>query len=156
MKNGEERFLEYINEQTYIELSKEENITKEELINWGLELGLSKPNEADSSLMIKDKLLENGITYLDLYNRFKDRAYGIHPSRFENKFKVNSYQRRKMIETGFIKVAYYKEEEIFPGRFEKVAFFNPKWYFNININDIEDWRIENIKGYGKEQLKLDI
>ena len=156
MKNGEERFLEYINEQTYIELSKEENITKEELINWCLELGLSKPNEADSSLMIKDKLLENGITYLDLYNSFKDRAYGIHPSRFENKFKVNSYQRRKMIETGFIKVAYYKEEEIFPGRFEKVAFFNPKWYFNININDIEDWRIENIKGYGKEQLKLDI
>jgi len=156
MKNGEERFLDYINEQTYIELSKEENITKEELINWCLELGIKDIYDLESSLMIKDKLLENGITYLDLYNRFKDKAYGIHPSRFENKFKVNSYQRRKMIETGFIKVAYYKEEEIFPGRFEKVAFFNPKWYFNININDIEDWRIENIKGYGKEQLKLDI
>lgn len=156
MKNGEERFLEYINEQTYIELSKEENITKEELINWCLELGIKDIYDLESSLMIKDKLLENGITYLDLYNRFKDKAYGIHPSRFENKFKVNSYQRRKMIETRFIKVAYYKEEEIFPRRFEKVAFFNPKWYFNININDIEDWRIENIKGYGKEQLKLDI
>lgn len=91
MKNGEERFLEYINEQTYIELSKEENITKEELINWCLELGIKDIYDLESSLMIKDKLLENGITYLDLYNRFKDKAYGIHPSRFENKFKVNSY-----------------------------------------------------------------
>lgn len=156
MKNGEERFLEYINEQTYIELSKEENISKTEIIKWGLELGISDISNSQSSLMIKDKLLQNGITYLDIYNKFKHKSYGIHPSRFENKFKVNSYQRRKMIETGFIKVAYYKEEEIYPGRFEKVPFFNPKWYFNLNVNDIEDWRINNIKGYGKEQLKLDI
>jgi hypothetical protein len=145
MKNGEERFLEYINEQTYIELSKEENISKTEIIKWGLELGISDISNS-----------QNGITYLDIYNKFKHKSYGIHPSRFENKFKVNSYQRRKMIETGFIKVAYYKEEEIYPGRFEKVPFFNPKWYFNLNVNDIEEWRINNIKGYGKEQLKLDI
>lgn len=156
MKSGEERFLEYITEQTYIELSKEENISKDEIIYWSLEIGIDDIINSQSSLMIKDKLLQSGITYLDIYNKFKHKAYGIHPSRFENKFKVNSYQRRKMIDTGFIKVAYYKEEEIYPGRFEKVPFFNPKWYFNINSNDIEEWRINNIKGYGKEQLKLDI
>ena len=156
MKSGEERFLEYINNQTYIEFSKEENISKDEIIAWGLELGIKDISSLKSSLMIKDKLLEKGITYLDIYNKFKHKSYGIHPSRFENKFKVNSYQRRKMIEKGFIKVAYYKEEEIFPGRFEKVPFFNPKWYFNLNVNDIENWRINNIQGYGKEQLKLDI
>lgn len=156
METDKERFLEYINQETHIELAKENNICREEVINWCLELGLSKPNEIDSNLMIKDILLQNGITYLDFYNRFKHKAYGIHPSRFENKFKVNSYQRRKMIETEFIKVAYYKDEEIYPGRFEKVPFFNPEWYFNTNINDIEEWRVNNIKGYGKEQLKLDI
>lgn len=156
MKTGKERFIEYINEQTYIELTKEKNICRKELIEWCIELGLNKPNELHSNLMIKDKILESGVAYLDFYNRFKHKAYGIHPSRFDNKFKVNNYQRRKMIESGFIKVAYYKDEEIFPGRFEKVPFFNPKWYFNINLNDIEDWRIDNIKGYGKQQLKLDI
>lgn len=154
--DGKDRFLQYIEEQTYIELSKEESITKEDLINWALELGIKDITNSQSSLMIKDMLLENGITYIDIYNKFENIAYGIHPSRFENKFKVNSYQRRKMIETGFIKVAYYKIEEIFPKRFEKVPFFNPKWYFNINRNDIEEWRIKNIKGYGKQQLKLDI
>ena len=151
-----DRFLEYIEEQTYIELTKEKNISSEELINWCLELGLSKTKKVDSKLMIKDNLLENGITYLDFYNRFKDRAYGIHPSRFSNKFRVNNYQRRKMIDTNFIKVAYYKDEEIFPGRIEKVPFFNPKWYFSINFNDIEIWRADNIKGYNNKQLRMDI
>lgn len=150
------RFLEYIEEQTYIELTKEKNISSEELINWCLELGLSKPKKVDSKLIIKDNLLENGITYLDFYNRFKDKAYGIHPSRFSNKFRVNNYQRKKMIDTNFINVAYYKDEEIFPGRIEKVPFFNPKWYFSINFNDIEIWRADNIKGYNNKQLRMDI
>lgn len=151
-----DRFLEYIEEQTYIELTKEKNISSEELINWCLELGLSKPKKVDSKLMIKDNLLENGITYLDFYDRFKYRAYGIHPSRFSNKFRVNNYQRKKMIDTNFINVAYYKDEEIFPGRIEKVPFFNPEWYFSINFNDIEIWRADNIKGYNNKQLRMDI
>ena len=151
-----DRFLEYIEEQTYIELTKEKNISSEELVNWCLELGLSKHKKSDSKLIIKERLLENGITYLDFYNRFKDRAYGIHPSRFSNKFRVNNYQRKKMIDTNFIKVAYYKDEEIFPGRIEKVPFFNPKWYFSINFNDIEIWRADNIKGYNNKQLRMDI
>lgn len=153
---GKDRFLEYIEEQTYIELTKEKNISSEELVNWCLELGLSKPKKLDSKLTIKDNLLENGITYLDFYNRFKDKAYGIHPSRFSNKFRVNNYQRKKMIDTNFINVAYYKDEEIFPGRIEKVPFFNPKWYFSINFNDIEIWRADNIKGYNNKQLRMDI
>lgn len=151
-----DRFLEYIEEQTYIELTKEKNISSEELINWCLELGLSKPKKVDSKLIIKDNLLETGITYLDFYNRFKDKAYGIHPSRFSNKFKINNYQRRKMIDTEFIQVAYYKDEEIFRGRIEKVPFFNPEWYFNINPHDIEIWRADNIKGYNNKQLRMDI
>ncbi|CAM2079498.1 MAG: hypothetical protein NSGCLCUN01_03718 [uncultured Clostridium sp.] len=151
-----DRFSKYIEEQTYIELTKEENISREELINWCLELGLNKDKKVDSKLMIKDNLLEFGITYLDFYNRFKDRAYGIHPSRFSNKFRVNNYQRKKMVDTNFIKVAYYKDEEIFPGRIEKVPFFNPEWYFSINFNDIEIWRADNIKGYNNKQLRMDI
>lgn len=156
MKNGKERFLEYIEEQTYIELTKEENIKSEEIIEWCLELGLNRPKEYESILMIKDKILKNGVKYLDFYNRFKDKAYGIHPSRFSNKFKVNNYQRRKMIDTGFIQVAYYKDEEIFPGRIEKVPFFNPKWYFNVDSDDIEMWRADEIRGYNKKQMKMDI
>ena len=57
MKSGEERFLEYITEQTYIELSKEENISKDEIIYLGLEIGIDDISNSQSSLMIKDKLL---------------------------------------------------------------------------------------------------
>ena len=149
------RFLEHIEKETKREILAE-HIKRENLKEWWSELELGNLNDEYTSLEIKDILLREGVTYLDFYNRFKDRAYGIHPSRFDNRFKINPYQRRKMIEIGFIKVAYYKNEEIYPGRFEKVPFFDAEQYFNLNINDIEDWRINNIKGYGKEQLKLDI
>ena len=156
MENGKERLLEYINEQTYIELSKEENITREDLNKWCKELEIDELNNDKSTLNYIEHLYNKGINFIDFYNRFKYKAYGIHPSRFSNKFKVNNYQRRKMIDTEFINVAYYKDEEIFPGRVEKVPFFNPEWYFNTNFNDIEKWRAENIKGYRNQQLKLDI
>lgn len=156
MENGKERLLEHINGETYIELIKEENITRDDLNKWCKELGIDELNNDKSTLNYIEHLQSKGIDFIDFYNRFKYKAYGIHPSRFSNKFKVNNYQRRKMIDTNFIKVAYYKDEEIFPGRIEKVPFFNPEWYFNINFNEVEKWRAENIKGYGKEQLKLDI
>ncbi|WP_404988759.1 hypothetical protein [Clostridium culturomicium] len=156
MGYGKERLLEYINEQTYIELSKEDNITREELNKWCKELEIDELNNNNSTLKYIEHLNSKGISFIDFYNRFKHKAYGIHPSRFSNKFKVNNYQRKKMIDTNFINIAYYKDEEIFPGRIEKVPFFNPEWYFNIELDDIEKWRIENIKGYGKEQLRLDI
>lgn len=156
MGYGKERLLEYINEQTYIELSKEDNITREELNKWCKELEIDELNNNNSTLKYIEHLNSKGISFIDFYNRFKHKAYGIHPSRFSNKFKVNNYQRKKMIDTNFINIAYYKDEEIFPGRIEKVPFFNPEWYFNIELDDIEKWRIENIKGYGKEQLRVDI
>ncbi|MBS6503460.1 MAG: hypothetical protein KH415_17895 [Clostridium sp.] len=156
MENGKERLLEHINGETCIELIKEENITRDDLNKWCKELGIDELNNDKSTLNYIEHLQSKGIDFIDFYNRFNYKAYGIHPSRFSNKFKVNNYQRRKMIDTNFIKVAYYKDEEIFPGRIEKVPFFNPEWYFNINFNEVEKWRAENIKGYGKEQLKLDI
>ena len=157
MKVGCERFLEYIEEQTYIELtcSSCNSITTKELIEWCNELGINKVDLA-SKLMIKDKLIDEGFTCLEFYNRFKHKAYGIHPSRFSNKFKVNSYQRKKMIETNFLDIAYYKKEEIFPNRFEKVPFINAEKYFQLTKEDIEIWRADNIKGYNMKQLKMDI
>lgn len=155
MENSIDRFSQYISEQIYVELSKEKNIKIDELIEWGKELGLANYLKLDSYLVIKE-LLKNGVTYLDFYNRFKDRAYGIHPSRFDNKFKVNNYQRRKMIDTGFLKIAYYKEEEIYPGRIEKVPFLDAEAYFNLTKEDIEIWRADNIRGYNGKQMKMDI
>lgn len=155
MENSIDRFSQYISEQIYVELSKEKNIKIDELIEWGKELGLANSLKLDSYSMIKE-LLKNGVTYLDFYNRFKDRAYGIHPSRFDNKFKVNNYQRRKMIDTGFLKIAYYKEEEIYPGRIEKVPFLDAEVYFNLTKEDIEIWRADNIRGYNRKQMKMDI
>ncbi|MFQ9977033.1 hypothetical protein HF846_12535 [Clostridium cadaveris] len=155
MENSIDRFSQYISEQIYVELNKEKNIKLNELIEWKKELGLANSLKLDSYSMIKE-LLKNGVTYLDFYNRFKDRAYGIHPSRFDNKFKVNNYQRRKMIDTGFLEIAYYKEEEIYPGRIEKVPFLDAEAYFNLTKEDIEIWRADNIRGYNGKQMKMDI
>nr|WP_278679970.1 hypothetical protein [Clostridium paraputrificum] len=155
MKSENDRFLRYMEEQTKVEFLNQVNINRKDIKLFAKKFGVVV-NESDFRLDILDKLLFNGVGYLDIYNEFKDRAYGIHPSRFSNKFKVNNYQRKKMIETNFIKVAYYKDEEIYPGRYEKVPFFNPKWYFNITINDIETWRADNIKGYNAKQLKIEL
>lgn len=61
-----------------------------------------------------------------------------------------------MIETKFLNIAYFREEEIFKGRFEKVPFFNAEQYFNLTFNDVELWRADHIRGYNEKQLKLDI
>lgn len=156
MYNIQERLLTHISEQTKSEILNNRAITRIDLENWCKELKIDELTKDIETLDYIEYLYGKGITALDFYHRFKSKAYGIHPSRFSNKFKVNNYQRKKMIETGFIEVAYYRDEEIYPGRLEKVPFFNAEWYFNINFNEIEKWRINNIKGYGKEQLKLDI
>ncbi|MFQ8921941.1 MAG: hypothetical protein ACLR60_08610 [Clostridium paraputrificum] len=155
MKSENDRFLQYIEEQTKVEFLSQVNIHRKDIELFAEEVGVLV-NESDFNLDILNSLLANGIFYLDIYNRFKDIAYGIHPSRFSNKFKVNNYQRKKMIETNFIEVAYYKNEEIYPGRYEKVPFFNPEWYFNTTIDDIEIWRADNIKGYNMKQLKMEV
>ncbi|WP_294364956.1 hypothetical protein [uncultured Clostridium sp.] len=149
------RFLEHIEKETKLEISGE-HIKREDLKAWWNELELGNLSDEYTSLEIKNILLKEGVTYLDFYNRFKDRAYGIHPSRFENRFKINPYQRRKMIETKFLNIAYFREEEIFKGRFEKVPFFNAEQYFNLTFNDVELWRADHIRGYNEKQLKLDI
>jgi len=156
MNRLNERFLEYIHKQTYLELTNENIITREELNEWCEELKINKPSDEKSTLYYIEYLSKEGITYLDFYNRYKHKAYGIHPSRFDNKFKVNKYQRRKMIDTGYLKIAYYKLEEIYPKRFEEVPFLNAEKYFEITKEDIEIWRAENIKGYKFKQLRLDI
>ena len=157
MESVNDRFLQYIEEQTKVEFTAKLNINimKKDILLLAERFGVVV-SKKDLRLEILDKLLASGVTYLDIYNDFKDRAYGIHPSRFSNKFKVNNYQRKKMIETNFIEVAYYKNEKIYPGRYEKVPFFNPEWYFNTTIDDIEIWRADNIKGYNNKQLKMEL
>ncbi len=123
MEYGEKRLLEYINGETYIELSKEENITRDDLNKWCKELGIDELNNDKSTLNYIEHLQSKGINFIDFYNRFKHKAYGIHPSRFSNnkhkaygihpsrfsnKFKVNNYQRRKMIKIRHINAEYVK------------------------------------------------
>lgn len=156
-KSGQERFLKYIEEQTKLEFSAQLNVN---ILKKGI-LSLADKfevvvSEKDLRLDILNKLLANGVTYLNIYNEFKDMAYGIHPSRFTNKFGINKYQKKKMEETGFIKIAYKKAEKIMPGIYGAVPYYDPEWYFNINIEDIEKWRCENIKGYEAKQLKMEL
>ncbi|WP_099313585.1 MULTISPECIES: hypothetical protein [Clostridium] len=156
-KSAEERFLEYIEEQTKIEFTIKQhiNIIKERILEFASKVGI-EANRKESRLEILDKLLNKGVTYLDIYNEFKDIAYGIHPSRFTNKFGINKYQKKKMEETGFIKIAYRKAEKIMPGIYGAVPYYNPQWYFNTTIEDIENWRCKNIKGYEVKQLKMEL
>jgi len=158
-KSSEELFSDYIKATTEILLSDRRRIeiTRDNLIKWCEEVGLEKPKGKDTRVDIANNLLKNGITYVNFYERFKYKSYGIHPSRFSNKFKVNQYQRKKMESTGFIDILYSKNEKIFTGRYGNVPYYNPKWYFSISQKDIEKWRYKHIKGYEKnKQIKLDI
>ncbi len=158
-KSSEELFLDYIKATTETLLTVKLNveITKDDLIKWCEEIGLDRPKVKDTKIDIANNLLKNGIAYLEFYERFSYKAYGIHPSRFSNKFEVNQYQRKKMESTGFIDILYSKNEKIFTGRYGNVPYYNPKWYFSISQKDIEKWRYKHIKGYEKnKQIKLDI
>ncbi|EKQ50283.1 MULTISPECIES: hypothetical protein [unclassified Clostridium] len=128
------------------------NPTKEQLINWCNELGM-KIKSKDTKDIVIDKLLENGITWMDLYNKYKHAAYGIHPSIFNNKFNVTKYQREKMVKTGFLEIMYYQYDKIMPGIHSNVPYYSAEQYFSLTIEDIEIWKQKNIRGYKKDHDK---
>ena len=43
-----------------------------------------------------------------------------------------------------------------PGIYGAVPYYNPQWYFNTTIEDVEIWRCKNIKGYEVKQLKMEL
>jgi len=120
--------------------------TKEWMINWCNELNI-KIKSKDTKDIVIDKLLEHGITWMDFYNKYKHAAYGIHPTTFNDKFNVTKYQREKMVKTGFIEMMYYQYDKIMPGIHADVPYYSAEQYFSLNIDDIETWKQENIRGY---------
>lgn len=125
--------------------------TKEWLVNWCNELEIKIKNKDTKDIVI-DKLLEHGIKWIDFYNKYKHSAYGIHPSTLNDKFNVTKYQREKMVKTGFLEIMYYQYDKIMPGIHADVPYYSPEQYFKLNLQDIEAWKQENIRGYKEKKL----
>ena len=120
--------------------------TKGWMVNWCNELGIEIKRK-DTKENVINKLLQHGITWMDFYNKYKHAAYGIHPATFNNKFNVTKYQREKMVKTSFIEIMYYQYDKIMPGIHSDVPYYSAEQYFSLNIEDLEKWKKENIRGY---------
>lgn len=141
-------FLEYLKKETRkLVVIKEGDfgISKTDLVNWGKEVGIDLKGE--TRLMITKELLGRGFEYLDFYNRYKYKAYGINTSIICRRFRINNNQLRKMIDDGFLKVEYYKNDKMNNGKVIRKIFINAENYFDLTINKIECWKSLNINMY---------
>jgi hypothetical protein len=125
-------------------------VNREELFNLCEELGIKSPPKKTLKMDLVYYLIENGVTWRQLYDRYKSYAFGIHPSYVEEKFNLNKSQRKKMEDLGFLEVAYKVRTKVFTATYADVSYYSAEQFFNLTIEDVEKWKCENIRGYRKK------
>lgn len=112
------------------------------------------PKGKIKSNLTKDFMIDEILkkrTLLDIYNQYRDSEFGIKPSRWIYKFKLNPSQRKKMEKEDYLlHVVYYNYEKVFTGTYADVPYYRAEDYFKYSPEEVEKWKEENIRGYKKK------
>lgn len=146
----EESFLRHIVENveycdTHI------GINKEELFKLCEEKNIPIPPRKIVKKDLIDYLVSQGVSWSEFYVRWKHCTFGIHPSMIEKKFNINKTQRKKMEQLGFLKVAYKINTKVFTNTYADVPYYDAEQYFLLTLDEVEAWKIKNIRGYRKRK-----
>lgn len=92
----------------------------------------------------------------DMYNEYKDRAFGLKRLDWMKKFGLTAHQMKKMVEQEFLLIPGFKrEEKVFTGTYAEVQYYEAKNYFNYTVEEVEEWKMNNIRGYKKKKERED-
>ncbi len=127
-------FESYLRKETRALLvtRKEGYISKFDLTKWAVELNLNVNGE--SRLAIFKELISSGVKYIDFYNRFKYKAYGIPNYIVCGKLRINNNKLMKLVREDRIKIMYSRKEE-FEGIEKNVYFIDAEKYYELLNND---------------------
>lgn len=123
-------------------------VYKTDLIDYCKELGI-KVNYKDDKTALYDKLIKR-TTHYKIYLRFRGGALGVPSHWYEEKFGVTKSQRKKMIDSGFIKIRYTVDTKVFTNTYADVPYADAHQFFVIMTQEkIDSWREKNIRGFKK-------
>ncbi|MDP4094882.1 MAG: hypothetical protein Q8920_16170 [Bacillota bacterium] len=105
-------------------------------------------NYFSKSFMIDELLKKKSL--LEIYEENKDRAFGIKPGKWIEKFNLTKGQMEAMVKKGYLLHPVYKVyEKVFTGTYANVQYYRGEDYFNHTPEEVEAWKMENIRGYKK-------
>ena len=121
------------------------------LTEWFKKLYPDKPySKLTKSDMIRDILKKEN--WYDIYNKFKDSNFGIKPYHWKQKYNLTDYQMKKMVKCKFLLFPSYKKtEKILPGTYVSVQYYEAEPFFNVTVEEVEEWKANNIRGYIKRE-----
>lgn len=128
-------------------------INKEELFKLCREKGFQVPPKKTIKADLIKYLVEHGVSWSEFYVRWKHCTFGIHPTAVEEKFNLNKRQRKKMEQTGFFKIAYKVKTKVFTNTYADVPYYDAEQYFLLTVEEVEAWKLENIRGYKNRQAE---
>ncbi|MGL4742294.1 MAG: hypothetical protein ACRC41_16120 [Sarcina sp.] len=123
-------------------------IYRENFMTFCDELGIEyKKTELKNNLY---EMLMKHTTHYKLYMRFRDSAFGVPSHWYEEKFGINKSQRKKMLDTGFIKIRYSIEAKVFTGTYADVPYVDAHQFYHMTQDKIDAWREKNIRGFKRK------
>lgn len=122
-------------------------INKDDLFALCVEKGFKAPPKKTIKADLIKYLIDHGVSWAEFYIRWKHCTFGIHPTDVEEKFKLNKSQRKKMEQTGFLKVSYTVNTKVFTNTYASVPYYDAEQYFLLTVQEVEDWKVANIRGY---------
>lgn len=79
-----------------------------------------------------------GVDYWDIYQEYKNRAFGLYPTDLENLLGIDKKQRKKL-EGKLIKVAYYQEGKADWGKIN-TPFYDLETLYKLDVEVLEEWK----------------
>lgn len=125
-------------------------LTKDELLKILTDNGVKiKKSTAKEALM--RAIFDNKIELLEIYDSYKDRAFGLYPRDLENLLDIDKKLRLKMVKENLIEVAYTKDERAY-GTYLTIPFYSLESLNKLDSKEFEEWKIKNNKKASSKQL----
>lgn len=95
-------------------------------------------------------IFNNRIDLLEIYDSYKDKAFGLYPTDLENLLDIDKKLRLKMVKQNLIEVAYTKNERAY-GTYLTIPFYSLESLNKLDSKQFEEWKIKNNKKASSKQ-----
>lgn len=119
--------------------------TLEEFVEWEL-----RANKGSDTRFTKEKIAK---MYKEV---FPDRSI---KSNATKEFLIDEILKVKSLldiyEELLLHIVYHNYEKVFTGTYANVPYYRAEDYFHYTVEEVEQWKEENIRGYKNRKMKVD-
>lgn len=125
-------------------------LRKDELLKILIDNGIKIKQSTSKEVVIR-AIFDNKIELLEIYNSYKDRAFGLYPIDLENLLDIDKKLRLKMVKQDLLEVAYTKDEKAY-GTYLTIPFYSLESLNKLDSKVFEEWKMKNNKKASSKQL----